>query len=277
MNRINPLQLEFLLQLHDLIEHAGKLYGMVRARKLKQQFDRLATPLLDPIAPGQTILLQRIHKNQSLLRFSIFPDHGGCLRISINTRLQPSVDYSWVCDPETRDQLEMDNLLMEYAVLISVNQPHGEKRRFIEFCLTAHLQVEAILKYFFNKKGHQPISPNKTHPDHYSRIWEFFKLFNPWKTNPDKPDMDNLHYRNVDALRVLRNIEFHRSKLPATPEETINAKEAFQVWRRTKIKQDQFDLINQGIYLDLVENGSFKTIRETLQYVTKNVRNYLSC
>lgn len=68
------------------------------------------------------------------------------IRSALEIRANASITYSFVTDHRLRDQLIIDNLRMENAVL---NLQEPEADRFYVFCVNAFYQVENIINYFF--------------------------------------------------------------------------------------------------------------------------------
>ena len=71
------------------------------------------------------------------------------IRKALEIRAANSINYDFVGDQCTRDQLVIDNLRMENAAL---NLQLEEFRRFYYFCVNAFYQVENILNYYFYVK-----------------------------------------------------------------------------------------------------------------------------
>ena len=69
------------------------------------------------------------------------------IRSALEIRANASITYDFVKNQRLRDQLIIDNLRMENAVL---NLKESEADRFYVFCVNAFYQVENILNYFYH-------------------------------------------------------------------------------------------------------------------------------
>ena len=59
-----------------------------------------------------------------------------------------SIDYSFVNDELTRNQLTMDNIRMEDCLL---DNELSVQEKYYEFCSYIHFQVENVLNYYYTK------------------------------------------------------------------------------------------------------------------------------
>ncbi|MFI3296949.1 MAG: hypothetical protein R3Y59_04900, partial [bacterium] len=69
------------------------------------------------------------------------------LEISANV----SINYEFIKSQRLKDQLIIDNLRMENSTL-EYKQTCSEKDRYINFCLSAFHQIEAVVNYYFEQK-----------------------------------------------------------------------------------------------------------------------------
>lgn len=150
------------------------------------------------------------------------------LKRALELRADISIDYSFVKDIFIQRQLIIDNLRME-NILLSLSIP--EMERYESFCVSAFLQVENILNYYFNEKYNKDIDlvlsdiesitqadsypfkriPNKeySHVNEIpimNKIQAFCLKFFPF--NADNPDYI---IKNLHTLRKMRNEIFHRA------------------------------------------------------------------
>ena len=68
------------------------------------------------------------------------------IREALEIRANKSISYDFVKEQRLRDQLIIDNLRMENAVL---NLQLTEEERFYSFCINAFYQLENIINYYF--------------------------------------------------------------------------------------------------------------------------------
>lgn len=147
------------------------------------------------------------------------------IRRILNIRGKQSIDYSFVDDELTRQQLIMDNLRMENAYL---DNGLSIEDRWNEYCSYIHFQVENVLNYYFDKafpdfdtaqryiekftKGApNPFTrdvtlSNSSQISTYIKTTAFCNDFFPF-TNL-KPDYTS---RTLSQIRTVRNEYIHRS------------------------------------------------------------------
>lgn len=68
------------------------------------------------------------------------------IREALEIRANKSISYDFVKEQRLRDQLIIDNLRMENAIL---NLQLTEEERFYSFCINAFYQLENIINYYF--------------------------------------------------------------------------------------------------------------------------------
>ena len=163
------------------------------------------------------------------------------VRKALELRSDLSIDYSFVKDIFVLRQLMIDNLRME-NVLMNLSMPEIE--RYENFCISAFLQVENILNYYFCEKYNKNIDSILTEIE---RITENDRY--PFKRNPkitylyvsDIPiaykiqafcdkffpyDPTHLDFTSkiLQELRKMRNDIFHRAgeKRKGTGKDAIN-------------------------------------------------------
>lgn len=146
----------------------------------------------------------------------------------LELRADPSIDYTFVKDASARKQLVIDNLRMENVLL---NLSMSERERYDSFCVSAFLQVENILNYYYCEKFGKDLEailadieeatqydkfpfkrvPGKTY--YYvseiaiaSKIQAFCNQFLPYSAERRDYTLSNLH-----KLRTIRNGLSHRA------------------------------------------------------------------
>lgn len=134
----------------------------------------------------------------------------------------PSIDYSFVKDIFVRSQLTVDNLRMENVLL---NPTLSKIERFENFCVSAFLQVENILNYYYHQRFNHDISQVLTYIENespfqrngkeykfisdiaiYNKIQAFCNNFFPYDEN-----VRDFTAVNINKLRLIRNDSFHRA------------------------------------------------------------------
>ena len=147
------------------------------------------------------------------------------IRRILNIRGKQSIDYSFVDDEITRQQLIMDNLRMENAYL---DNDLSIEDRWNEYCSYIHFQVENVLNYYYDNafpdfdtaqryiekftKGIQnPFQrdvtlSNSSQITTYIKTTAFCNDFFPF--NKLKPDYTS---KNLNQIRTVRNEYIHRS------------------------------------------------------------------
>lgn len=147
------------------------------------------------------------------------------IRRILNIRGKQSIDYSFVDDDITRQQLIMDNLRMENAYL---DNGLSIEDRWNEYCSYIHFQVENVLNYYYDNafpdfdtaqryiekltKGIQKPFKRDVTLSNSSQITTYVKTaafcndFFPYNTL--KPDYTS---KNLNQIRTVRNEYIHRS------------------------------------------------------------------
>ena len=152
----------------------------------------------------------------------------GKIKDALEIRADSSIDYSFVKDIYIQRQLMIDNLRMENVLL---NLSMSEKERYENFCISAFLQVENILNYYYCERFDRDLNAilanieDATQFDNYpfrrvdgktyyyvseiaiaSKIQAFCKQFFPYN-----PSVKDFTLTNLHKLRSLRNDIFHRA------------------------------------------------------------------
>ncbi len=161
------------------------------------------------------------------------------IRRILKIRGTQSVNYSFVDDELTRNQLIMDNIRMEDALL---DNSLSIEEKWYEFCTYAHFQVENLLNLYFAQyfdsfnevltyiekntlfKGNNAFQrqPNQKSVEHIFISYKsdaFCAEFFPYV--PNLPDYTSY---NLKLIRDVRNEYSHRSAITKT-----NPKSAFKI------------------------------------------------
>jgi len=172
------------------------------------------------------------------------------IRKALEMRGDISIDYGFVKDKVVYNQLRVDNLRMENALL---NLTLTAKERFTSFCINAFFQVENLINYYYNTIFNNVIADilseietetaNDGYKDKKTGAWKStaFKR-NGWETRvgdiaiekklnafcnknfPYDPHAGIIDFTSKDlgALRKIRNNSFHRGGAQE-PVETNNS------------------------------------------------------
>lgn len=143
-----------------------------------------------------------------------------------------SIDYSFIDDELTRNQLIMDNIRMEDSIL---DNSLSIQDKWYEFCSYAHFQIENILNYYYTKAfstpdavqwhvmkytsgGYNPYQYSKNYKvctdiSAYHKSTALCNDFFPWiKGAPDYTSS------TINRVRKVRNEYVHRSGVTDTGE-----------------------------------------------------------
>lgn len=177
------------------------------------------------------------------------------IRRILKIRGTQSVNYSFVDDELTRNQLIMDNIRMEDALL---DNSLSIEEKWYEFCTYAHFQVENLLNLYFAQyfdsfndvltyiekntlyRGNKAFQrqPNQKSVEHIFISYKsdaFCTEFFPYV--PDLPDYTSY---NLKLIRDVRNEYSHRSDITKT-----NPKSAIKI----AFKKTNFSSIRRSLII----------------------------
>ncbi len=135
-------------------------------------------------------------------------------------RAVSTIDYSWVADEFTREQLFADfREMLRYRW-----NCRSHKADFLEFCKFAHFQNEGLINYFFRKKCNNDIDTIKRHILHFlpetngldyiyslETINFSTKLIVYYKESKENNKLPFTVKSRIDIIRNIRNEQNHRN------------------------------------------------------------------
>lgn len=202
------------------------------------------------------------------------------IREALEIRANKSISYDFVKEQRLRDQLIIDNLRMENAVL---NLQLTEEERFYSFCINAFYQLENIINYYFYNtfpKIKELVSTIEQYTEQEKS--EFFRYKSTGKEknvvdiqiahkinalcNMFFPEETTLKF-NLGHLRQVRNEGEHRSTIILQEKNEANNLYKF-------FKQNTFD--NIRIFLIKTVNAVKENIGKPIVLKTETINTIIT-
>ena len=215
-------------------------------------------------------------------------------------RAESTIDYSWVTDEFTREQLFADfREMLRYRW-----NCRSHKADFLEFCKFVHFQNEGLINYYFRKKCNNDIDTIKRHILHFlpdtngldyiytlEAINFSTKLIVYYKESKENNKLPFTVRSRIDIIRNIRNEQNHRNINEDSDELDVLAyrKElednglSFNRYNELEYStsSEYFNELNTSDYKEYlkivyINNKYFDLVFDTLKQFSENIKNNMS-